>query len=375
MKKVLMVATVPYMIGQFNMSNIGILQELQYEVHIACNFRDRSSWTEKEVSEFIDVLKERNIVYHQIDFSRSPFNIQKDIVSYKELKKLVKSEKYEFMHCHTPVGGVIGRLVAHEIGIKAIYTAHGFHFYNGAPKKNWMIYYPIEKFLSKWTEVLITINKEDYNRAKEKFYAKRTVYIPGVGVDIKKFSREMSDEEKRRKKASLGLPKDAYVILSVGELNNNKNHLSVIRAISEIEERKNMYYLVAGAGDLREVLENTAKELKVNLLLLGFRTDVAELYHIADLFIHPSKREGMPVAVMEAVASKCLVLGTKIRGTKDLISDKCLFETGNILKLRDLIQRVRMNSCDDLIEENYSRLQEYTCDNVHKCIEIVYKEI
>ena len=170
MKKVLMLATVPSMIGQFNMNNIQILQELDYEVHVACDFKDRSVWTDERVEKFIVQLEEQNVKKIQVDFSRSPLKLWKHKKSYAQLKKLFEDNEYAFIHCHTPIASVICRLVSHKMKVKCIYTAHGFHFFKGAPLKNWVIYYPIEKFLSRWTDIIITINKEDYQRAKEKFY-------------------------------------------------------------------------------------------------------------------------------------------------------------------------------------------------------------
>lgn len=187
MKKVLIVATVPSMIGQFNMSNIKILQNMQYKVEVACNFKDKTVWDERRISELKEILNLKRVQFYQIDFIRNAFDIPRHFKAYKQLKKLVHRKKYEIIHCHTPIAAMIARIVAHQEKIKIIYTAHGFHFFKGAPIKNWFLYYPVEKFLSQWTDCLITINKEDYHRAKRKFYAKRTEYIPGVGVNTKNF--------------------------------------------------------------------------------------------------------------------------------------------------------------------------------------------
>ena len=197
MKKVIMVATVASMIGQFNMSNIHLLQNMGCEVHVACNFKDTSAWSGERVQDFLKELRNSGIVYHQIEFPRSPFKIRKVIQSYRELNFLFKKEKFDLVHCHTPVAGVLSRIIAHRSKVKTIYTAHGFHFFKGAPKINWIIYYPIEKFFSKWTNTLITINQEDYHRAR-KFHAENVKYIHGVGVDTKKFGSLSIDKEKKR---------------------------------------------------------------------------------------------------------------------------------------------------------------------------------
>ncbi|MGL5692516.1 MAG: glycosyltransferase, partial [Peptostreptococcaceae bacterium] len=302
MKKVLMLASVASMIDQFNMQNIAILQEQGYDVHVAANFEQGSTSSSERMVEFKKELSEKNISYFQIDFSRNVTNIPQNIKAYAQIKKLLVENEYEFIHCHSPIGGVCGRIAAKITGTKVIYTAHGFHFYKGAPKVNWMIYYPIEKVLSYITDILITINKEDYELAKKKMKAKKVEYVPGVGVDIGKFASIEIDKEKKRRE--LGLSEDNVVLLSVGELNKNKNHEVIIRGLAELKD-SNVHYIIAGRGELESYLNELAKELSIvnQVHLLGFRTDVSELYKVADVFCFPSYREGLSVAMMEAIAS------------------------------------------------------------------------
>ena len=149
------------------------------------------------------------------------------------------------MHCHSPIGSVVARLAASQFrkdGLKVIYTAHGFHFYKGAPRINWMIFYPIEYVCSFITDVLITINKEDYNFAIKHMHSNQVKYIPGVGINVEKFSEEVSNREEKRRE--LGISKNDIVLFSVGELNDNKNHKIVIEALANIKE-KNIKYLIA----------------------------------------------------------------------------------------------------------------------------------
>lgn len=316
-KRVLMVATVPSMIGQFNMNNIHILQELGYEVDVASDFTDVSVWPAERIRKFKDQLKEMGIEAIQLDFSRSPLKIGRHVKSYKQTVKLIKDHGYAFIHTHTPIASAIVRQAAHKTGTKVIYTAHGFHFYDGAPLKNWLIFYPIEKWFSRYTDVLITINKEDYKRASEKFKAKKVVYIPGVGVDTEKFAPRKSGRERIR--AELDIPHERILLLSVGELNENKNHESVIRAISGIQ---NLTYVIVGKGELTDRLKKTAVECNTDLRLVGFRTDVADFYDAADVYILPSIREGLNVSLMEAMASALPCLCGNIRGNVDLIDIK-----------------------------------------------------
>lgn len=320
-KRVLMVATVPSMIGQFNMNNIQILQDLGYTVDVAADFTDTSVWPTERVKKFKDQMEEMKIECIQLDFSRNPLKINRHIDSYKETLKLLTDRQYSFIHTHTPIASSVVRLAAHKTGTKVIYTAHGFHFYDGAPLKNWIIFYPVEKFLSRYTDVLITINREDYNRATKRFHAKKTVYIPGVGVDTKKFAPRQSGREKIRKE--LGLTENRIMLLSVGELNENKNHELVIRAIAGME----LTYVIVGKGYLANGLEVVAKECNVDLCLMGFRNDVADFYDAADAYVLPSIREGLNVSLMEAMSSGIAVACGKIRGNTDLIDDQqCLFD-------------------------------------------------
>lgn len=337
MKKMLMVASVPSMIGQFNMDNISVLQELGYKVYVACDFKDRSVWDEERTSKFKGELRKKGIRYYQMDFSRSPFNIKKNIAAYKQMYSLVRKERFDLVHCHTPVASAIARVVAHKLHVKTIYTAHGFHFYKGASWKNWMFFYPVEKFLSHWTDVLITINKEDYQRAKKNFCAKKVVYVPGVGVDTDKFHSFLIDADAKRRE--LGVSNTDIMFLSVGELSHRKNHEIVIRAIKELNN-PDIKYFICGKGELEGYLINLIKEsgLESQVKLPGYRTDVSELCQAADLFVFPSRQEGLPVALMEAIACQTPVLCSNIRGNTDLVKDKmCMFDENN---LEDLVQHL-----------------------------------
>lgn len=343
-KKVLIVASVASMIDQFNKSNIEILQSLGYEVDVATNYFDPGTITSERCISLIKYLKDHNVDCYQIDFDRNVMDVGAINKAYKELDDVFKGKakpifdidkntheflyttkkhcesKYTFIHCHSPIGGVIGRLVAYKNNVKTIYTAHGFHFYDGAPLKNWLIYYPIEKELSRLTNVLITINNEDYQRAKEKFYAKKVCKIPGVGVDTDKFSRCQVDKDVKR--SELEIPKDAFVIISVGELNENKNHSVIIKALRKLND-KNVYYIIVGQGSKENELKDLALSLGLanNVKILGYRSDVPELLKISDVFAFPSKREGLGLAAIEAMASGLPLITSNVGGINDYSID------------------------------------------------------
>lgn len=346
-KKVLMLASVASMIDQFNMSNIDILLKIGYDVDVACNFGYGSTCSDEKIVELKAKLKEKGIRCFQIDFTRSVMNLFQDGKAYKQVRKLVENNKYDLIHCHSPIGGVIGRIVAHETNTKVIYTAHGFHFYEGGPKKNWFIYYPIEKALSKWTDVLITINKEDYNRAKKKFFAKETRYIPGVGVDVEKFEMGLKNKQqnKKMKRAELGVSDNDFVLLSVGELQDRKNQRVVIEALHMLNN-PNIYYWAVGKGELfPEYLEMIKKYgLEKNVFLLGFRTDIMELCNAADCFVHPSVREGLGIAPLEAMAGGLPLISSYVNGIKDYteneVSGCCIIDPLSVTEMKKAIEKM-----------------------------------
>jgi glycosyltransferase len=317
-KRVLILASVASMIGQFNRDNISLLQEMGYKVDVACNFKNGSTFSEESAKQLKKELIEQGVRCFHVDFSRSPVQIGKHVQCYRTVKRLMLENQYLFCHCHSPIGGAIARIAGHATKTKIIYTAHGFHFFKGASVLNWAIYYPIELLLSYWTNCLITINKEDYYRAKYKFHVKKTVYIPGVGIDSNRFlNLGISREQKRQE---LGLSKEDIFVLSVGELNKNKNHEVVVQALAGIKDR-NIVYMIAGEGNQKEHLKTLAEENGVSLRLLGFREDICALLEAADVFAFPSKREGLSVSVMEAMFMKKPVIASKIRGNTDLIKD------------------------------------------------------
>ena len=259
---------------------------------------------------------------HTIDCARSPLN-KCNIFAFKQLRKILNTGDYDIIHCHTPVAAMLTRLAARKArkkGTRVIYTAHGFHFFKGAPLKNWLIYFPVEWLCSFLTDTLITINQEDFDFAKKHLHAKKTEYIPGVGIDVEKFKNTVVDRDKKREE--LGIPKDSIAVLSVGELNDNKNHETVLKAIAKLD-RKDIVYIICGVGDKKEYLNNLATEIGMSdrLILAGFRNDVAEIYKCCDIFAFPSKREGLPVSVMEAMASGLPCVASNIRGARDLITD------------------------------------------------------
>lgn len=279
--------------------------------------------TNENNSKVPDCYREWGCTVYPINTFRSPLN-KGNLKAIKQLKTLVAKEKYDIVHCHTPIAAMCTRLAcrkARKKGTKVFYTAHGFHFYKGAPRKNWMIYYPVEKFCARFTDVLITINKEDYALAQKKLKAKRVEYVPGVGIDVAKFADATVDRDLKRDE--IGVPRDATLLLSVGELNHNKNHEVVIRALAELKD-SSVHYGIAGKGPLHDTLISKANELSVGnqVHLLGFRKDIPELYKCSDVCVFPSFREGLGLAAIEGMAAGLPLIVSDNRGAKSYAIDK-----------------------------------------------------
>lgn len=322
MKKVLIVASVVSFIEWFNKENVDFLREqMGCQVHIACNLDYMDDTDIARTQAYIERLKEQGVVLHNIAFARSPFS-PKNIKAYKALKALVEAEGFDLIHCHTPTVSMMTRLAAKKVrkkGTVVMYTCHGFHFHNASSKKNWMIYYPVEKLLSRKCDYIVTINKEDFNRAKT-FHCKNVRYIPSVGVDIGRIKNLVVD--KSAKKESIGVPADKTLILSAGELIERKNHEVIIKALAKVAD-SDIYYAIAGKGPLKEQLQSLAQKLGIGdrVLFLGFRTDVFELYHAADISAFPSRIEGLGLAGVEAMAAGIPLISSNVHGILDYVID------------------------------------------------------
>lgn len=320
-KRALIVTTVASTIDQFCMNDIKLLREMGYQIDVAANFSEGNNTSQVRVEQFKHELEENGYDVHNIEFSRSPLS-RSNLQAYKKLSGIISEKTYDIIHCHTPIAAFITRLAARESrhnGTRVIYTAHGFHFFKGAPVLNWLIYYPVEKICAKHTDLLITINKEDYHRASKAFRT-RVEYIPGVGIDTEAISNTHVD--RIRKRNQLGIPLDAVVVLSVGQLNKNKNHEVIIRAIASLRN-PNIYYLVCGIGDREDYLRKLSASLNVTsqVVLLGYRQDVIEVCKASDLFAFPSYREGLGVAALEAMAAGLPLVTSKVQGIVDYSID------------------------------------------------------
>ncbi|HHX81322.1 MAG TPA: glycosyltransferase family 4 protein [Acholeplasmataceae bacterium] len=366
--KILYVTTISNTVNAFLVPHIKMLIGMGHKVDVAFN-------VEQKVK---PEIKEIGCVVHEVPFTRTPFS-KDNIKAYRILKRIIITEKYGIVHTHTPIASAITRLACRNMrNVKVFYTAHGFHFYKGAPLINWLIYYPVERWLARYTDVLITINQEDYERAKNKFKARKVEFVLGVGVDVEKYSDFKINRALKRKE--IGVPEESFVLLSVGELNKNKNHEAVIKALAEVGN-KDIHYIICGEGRLEEYLNNLSKSLGIEnqVHLLGFRKDVIEITKVSDVFVLPSYREGLSLALMEAMACGLPVICSDIRGNSDLITDSkggYLVKPNDKKKLALFINELfnQERTRKDFALYNLIKIEKYCINNVLNRLKHIYKD-
>lgn len=331
-RKAIYVASIFIHFSAFHIPFLRMLQEEGFEVWAAARTTNEADRKE------LEAIGVKRI---EVPFSRSPYSVS-NFKAYKMMRKLFREKHFEIVHVHTPAAAFIARAAARGTGQgKVIYTAHGFHFYKGAPLKNWLIYCTAEKIARKWTDVLITINKEDFENGKELGYEeRRSLFLThGVGVDIGRY--QLPEEARAATRTILGIDKESVVFICIGELNKNKNQKWLLEAWKEIQDGKCML-LIVGDGKLRTKLQTFVKERDIdNVLFLGYREDIPELLAASDVLVSVSKREGLPKNVMEAMAAGKPVIGTNVRGTRDLIrhnENGLLVDLGNCEQLANAFQ-------------------------------------
>lgn len=345
--------------------------ELGYKVFYGVN-RDNPEELESELP----------IYFYDSHTYRSILDLKNNYMAYKNTIKLIKKENIDVIHCNTPVGGIIGRICGKKGNVnKVIYTVHGFHFYKGAPLINRTIFKLSEWIMAHWTDVIVTINQEDYEAAK-KFHLKKNgkVYkINGVGIDTQEYG--ISSQERKRIRNKLGFKEEDFICIAVGDLVKNKNITTLIRAISLLKE-ENIHFLVCGKGpeekNLRQLAKNLGVENKVHFM--GYRKDIKNLLGISDCFLMSSKREGLSRSVMEAMSTGIPCIVSDIRGNVDLIENN---ENGFLCEPNDYINFahaiVKIQNDKNIVNKfrinNLKKIKKYDSKIVKKQIGSIYEEI
>lgn len=371
MARVLITATVQSHIAQFHKPVIRMLQEMGCCVEIAArnNLHEKKNLT----------LTEPDAI-HEVNFCRSPFSFQV-FSAYKQLKKVIEAGNYDIVHCNTPVAGILTRLACRKLRrqgkVKVIYEAHGLHFFKGGPKTGWLIWYPIERFFSRFADMMILINKMDYALAKEKFHAKMVRRIPGIGVNISQF-KDLGNGDLRRE---LSLAADTPIVLSVGELNENKNHKTVITALSMMKTTK-AHYCIAGNGPLLQELTEYAKTLGLQdrVHFLGYRRDVPVLLSQADVFVLPSKREGLGMAAIEAMSFGLPLVSSNRHGINDYSIENVTGFKHDPEDSHSFAESIDKLLADDGLREKLGEnckkiAMEFTLEESLKCMKAHYTEL
>ena len=367
MGKVLFISNIAERVGSFSVASIAAAKECGIDFYYAANWEAASTEQRKEDEDKF------GIKLVPIDLVRSPYS-PKNINAYKQLVDFIRKENVDYIHCNTPVGGLLGRLAGKKCKVKkVIYQAHGFHFWEGAPLKNWLIYYPIERWLAHYTDAIITINKEDYERAQG-FRLRnngKVYYVPGVGTDISRF--DVHDVNREAKREELGLAPTDVALVSVGEYTEDKNLLFTIKAMPKLPE--NYKYFLCGEGHLREEYEKCIREhhLEKRVKLLGYRTDIPELLKSLDLYVFPSTSEGLSRALMEAMAAKIPVVCSRIRGNTDLIKDEnCIFDCHNEDEYINSVSYV-ISKGEEVCKENFENIKAFSLPTVIDIITKIYQ--
>ncbi|HHX68285.1 MAG TPA: glycosyltransferase family 4 protein [Gallicola sp.] len=368
MKKILFISNISNKITNFHIPSIIAGQRLGYEFHMAANY-----------SEFKDDASKYNVTIHHIDLVRNLFSFR-NIKAFEQMLNLLKEQNYDVIHCNTPIGGVLGRLCGRMAKApKIIYTVHGFHFYKGAPLIKSTVFKWAEKWMARYTDAIITINHEDYQTA-QKFRLRKSgkvYYIPGVGIDT-----SIIKEAKPKREDILyqiGANKDSVLLISVGELNSNKNNKVIINALKKLKNPK-IHYLVCGIGNKKDELYSLTKKnaLDKNVHFLGYRNDIPELLNSCDIFIISSFREGLPRSMMEAMAAGLPCIASRVRGNIDLIENG---KGGFLLKPDDVdgfAGAINKLACDKDLRNsmgiiNQETVKKFDVENVKKEMMRIYE--
>jgi len=377
--RAMLFASVASMIDLFNRDNIDILTDLGYEVTVCANFKEGSVYSKEQAKAFKEELISNGINVIDVPVPRSASDILGMVNTVRILRDEFMKNDYDILHCQSPIGGVLARIAAmpfRKNGLKVLYFAHGFHFYTGAPTANWLIYYNIEKLCAKITDVILTLNKEDYLRAR-KFFDSDIRYIPGAGIDVEEIYNTICNPMDMREE--FGIDEDKKILLSVCELSERKNCLTMIKAFLAAD-RDDAVLVLCGIGEQMDMLKEYVKnnDAEDRIIFAGFRNDIIKMFKSSDMFIFTSKQEGLPVALMQAMACGLPVLCSDIRGNSDLMKDGYggyMYAPYDVDGFAEGINKILDSDTSRTSAFNLKRIKKYDISAVNTVMENIYKEL
>ena len=370
MKKILLVANVAKEhVLKFHVPTIRMLKEQGWQVDVACSGTEDVPYCDHQ---------------YRMSYQRSPFNLAL-FRGIRELKKIVNEGQYDIVYCHTPVGGIAGRLAARKArkhGTTVIYMAHGYHFYKGAPFVNWAVYYPVEKILSRMTDKIVLINREDFELTKKRFKNCTAYFIPGIGVDLDRLKVEDKAAVRHQYREQFDIPQDAAVLIYLAELLPNKNQTFLMRVLKQVlQSEKNVYLVLAGFDHSNGAFEQYAEEIGVkdHVCFLGWREDVGSLLAMADICTATSIREGFGLNLVEAMACDLPVIAAKNRGHETIIRDGengLLIDQGDESGFTEAVLRLIRDDGfrEQLIETGRKEVGQYSKEAILKKIDKIINE-
>ena len=313
--------------------------------------------------------------YHMC-WKRSPFTV-KTIQGILQLKRILDKENYDIVYCHTPVGGIAARIAAvsaRKHGTRVIYCAHGFHFFKGAPAVNWLLYYPVEKLLAHLTDVILTVNREDYRNAKNHFTKKTIIRLaPEVGVNFNRLQVADPENVRRQYREDLGIPENASVMIYVAELIPNKNQGMLISALRILREKgRNVYLILPGPDHAEGYFQQYASDQGMDQYcrFLGWRSDIGQLMSASDICTASSIREGFGINLVEAMYCGLPVVATDNRGHRMVIKEGYngyLVEIGDSEAMAERVEEILFENRIPR-EQVKSGIQKYDCDHIAKLV-------
>ena len=368
MKKVLYITTVSRTINAFLVPHIEMLLENGYKVDCACSI-------DKPVDKR---LIAKGVRVFEVPFSRNPLGMG-NLKAFNKLIDIQRINNYDIAHVHTPIAAIYGRLLRFKFPkLKTIYTAHGYHFLKGGSNLGWLLYYPIEKFMASLTNITININKEDFEITKNKLKPEQCYIMNGVGLDLNKY-KKLSNEAISKKKKELNLKDDDFVVLMIAELNKNKNHIQLIKAMELLKKKyPSIKAISVGEGSKLEELEEEVNKrgLQDNIMFLGFRTDINEIINVSDIGILLSYREGLPRNIMEFMSCGRKVIATNIRGCRDIV---CNETVGELIEVGDYEATAKAIEIYYLLKDKRFEISEeikkYDVKNITKELSNIYEEL